>query len=90
MIVPMKGQYEQHCNAEALRRLGIPVVKKLGKDFDMVLQEWVGSSFVYYADYKNNLPTIIESVLEIAESNRYSGHYGEKNVVNISQGFNLF
>ena len=90
MIVPMKGQYEQHCNAEALRRLGIPVVKKLGKDFDKVLQEWVGSSFVYYADYKNNLPTIIESVLEMAENNKYSGHYGEKNVVNIGQGFNLF
>ncbi len=28
IVVPMKSQYEQHCNAAALRKLGVPVLKK--------------------------------------------------------------
>lgn len=29
MVVPMKNQYEQHCNAAALKKLGVPVLKKV-------------------------------------------------------------
>src|SRR5690606_38174368 len=29
LVVPMKGQYEQLCNAAALKQLGVPVMKKL-------------------------------------------------------------
>jgi uncharacterized protein (TIGR00661 family) len=69
MVVPMKGQYEQDCNAEALRRLGVPAVKKIGKSFDRILKDWVGSSFTYRATYDNNVPSIIESILEKAGRN---------------------
>ncbi len=27
MVIPMKGQYEQHINAASLKELGIPVLK---------------------------------------------------------------
>ncbi len=69
MVVPMKGQYEQHCNAEALSRLGIPTVKKIAKGFDKIIQDWVDSSYVYRASYHNNVRSIIESILEIASMN---------------------
>ncbi len=29
MVIPMKGQYEQQCNAAALKTMGVPVLKKL-------------------------------------------------------------
>ncbi len=29
MVIPMKGQYEQQCNAAALKEMGVPVLKKL-------------------------------------------------------------
>lgn len=64
LVVPMKGQYEQHCNAEALRRLGVPVAKKIDKDFNNVLENWVNSSQTYRVEYDDDLPSIIESVLE--------------------------
>ncbi len=67
LVIPMKGQYEQDCNAEALSRLGIPVIEEVGRDFDKSLREWVDSSYGYRAAYDNNLPAIIESILERAE-----------------------
>ncbi|MFZ4057695.1 MAG: glycosyltransferase family protein, partial [Ferruginibacter sp.] len=29
LVVPMKHQYEQHCNAAAIQQLGVPMIKKL-------------------------------------------------------------
>ena len=29
MVIPMKGQYEQQCNAAALKKMDVPVLKKL-------------------------------------------------------------
>ena len=64
MVIPMKRQYEQECNAEALGRLGIPVTREVGSGFGRLLGDWINSSFSYNADYKNNLPVIVERVLD--------------------------
>jgi uncharacterized protein (TIGR00661 family) len=66
MVVPMKRQYEQECNAEALKGLGIPVVDRIGRKFSDDLTEWVNSSYIYQADYHNNIPQIVERILEMA------------------------
>lgn len=39
-IIPMQGQYEQQCNAEALHQLGIPMSRKLNKKSILKLQRW--------------------------------------------------
>jgi len=65
MVVPMKRQYEQECNAEALRGLGIPVVDRIGRKFSDDLTEWVNSSYIYQAEYQNNIPQIVERILQI-------------------------
>ena len=64
MVVPMRRQYEQQCNAEALESLGIPVVRSLGDDFENRLCDWINSNFIYNADYKNNLPLIVERIFD--------------------------
>ncbi len=64
MVVPMRRQYEQQCNAEALERLGIPVIRNVGPGFEKSLEDWIDSSFVYNANYKNNLPSIVERILD--------------------------
>lgn len=64
MVVPMRRQYEQQCNAEALERLGVPVVRDLGDEFENKLCDWINSNFVYNADYKNNLPLIVERIFD--------------------------
>ena len=64
MVIPMRRQYEQQCNAEALERLGVPVVRDMGNEFEYKLCDWINSDFVYNADYKNNLPLIVERIFD--------------------------
>jgi hypothetical protein len=37
----MKSQYEQHCNAAALKRLGVPVLKKVKKKNLKKIDKWL-------------------------------------------------
>jgi uncharacterized protein (TIGR00661 family) len=41
IVVPMKNQYEQQCNAAALKKLGVPVVKKLKKKAVKRIKIWI-------------------------------------------------
>jgi uncharacterized protein (TIGR00661 family) len=41
LVVPMKSQYEQHCNAAALKKLGVPVLKKVKKKSIPKIELWL-------------------------------------------------
>lgn len=41
LVVPMKSQYEQHCNAAALKKLGVPVLKKVKKKSIKKIGQWL-------------------------------------------------
>lgn len=41
LVVPMKSQYEQHCNAAALKRLNVPVLKKVKKKSIKKIEKWI-------------------------------------------------
>ncbi|MBX2900802.1 MAG: glycosyl transferase [Cyclobacteriaceae bacterium] len=41
LVVPMKSQYEQHCNAAALKKLGVPVLKKVKKKSLKKIERWL-------------------------------------------------
>jgi len=41
MVVPMKGQYEQQCNAAALKQFGVPILKKMKKKSLKKIEEWL-------------------------------------------------
>lgn len=59
-VIPIKNQYEQYCNAEALRKLGVPVAKSLHIRIVKMLQEWVYKE----QHIEVNFPDITESILE--------------------------
>lgn len=40
-VIPIKGQYEQDCNAEALKRMGVATCKNLNQNSLKLLQDWV-------------------------------------------------
>lgn len=62
--VPMMGQWEQQCNAEALHRMGVPVVKKIGKGFVPVLKDWVQNGPVIPVDFPDQTKAIIERLFQ--------------------------
>ncbi len=64
LVIPMKGQYEQHCNAAALNEMGVAVVKSLKMKHLDKIRTWVDSETklgVYYPDITEN---IIDRLLE--------------------------
>jgi uncharacterized protein (TIGR00661 family) len=41
MCIPIKGQYEQKCNAEALKDFDVTVIDAIDKNFLNVIQQWL-------------------------------------------------
>ncbi|MBI2731424.1 MAG: glycosyl transferase [Sphingobacteriales bacterium] len=61
MVIPIAGQYEQHCNAEALKRMGIPVIKHLSKKYHVFIQNWINEE----SHIKIDFPDITESIIDL-------------------------
>ncbi len=61
MVVPMRGQYEQQCNAAALKAMGVPVIKNLRKKRHAKIADWLADAAVPIVDY----PDITEAVLKM-------------------------
>jgi uncharacterized protein (TIGR00661 family) len=43
MVIPMSGQYEQQCNAAALKKMGVPVISKLTSANVLRIDKWLAS-----------------------------------------------
>lgn len=64
LVIPMKAQYEQQCNAAALKEMGVPVVKSLKQKHLDTFRNWVATDTkvnVYYPDITED---IIDKILE--------------------------
>lgn len=64
MVIPMKWQYEQHCNAASLQEMGIPVIKSLKDKYLDVIREWVDSENRIEVDYPDETEDIIDRLLD--------------------------
>ncbi len=63
MVIPMKGQYEQQCNAAALKEMGVPVIKSLKlKQIDKIGQ-WIESETKIEVNYSDDTEEIINKIL---------------------------
>ena len=62
MVIPMKGQYEQQCNAAALSDLGVPVIKSLKSKYIKHIKNWIESDHSVQVDYPDMTETIIDKI----------------------------
>lgn len=60
--VPMLNQYEQICNAESMKDLGITVVKKVGDDFVGRIKSWINYACPVNINYPDETASIIEGI----------------------------
>ena len=65
MVIPMKGQYEQQCNAAALELMGVPVIKNLKEGQFEKIGQWLESDKKVIVDYPDQTRRIIRKILEI-------------------------
>ena len=63
MVLPMKNQYEQHCNAAALRTLGIPVLKNFKKKRIPQIEVWIQRGRPLEINYPDITEEVVEQVL---------------------------
>ncbi len=75
MCIPMKGQYEQQCNAAALQTLGVPVIKSLKKKHLDKIKAWVKDPQNIKVDYPDITNKILDMILE-----KHKGHSVSKQV----------
>ncbi|MBV9962665.1 MAG: glycosyl transferase [Parafilimonas sp.] len=64
MVIPMKNQYEQHCNAAALKEIGIPVIKSLKEKHLDKIKKWIDSDIEVPVNYPDITESIIDMILE--------------------------
>ena len=70
LVIPMKSQLEQHYNAASLKRMGVPVVKKLKKKYLDKIIEWVETDTRVTVDYKNITADAVAKAIELGKEIR--------------------
>lgn len=72
LVIPMKGQYEQQCNAAALKEMSVPVIKSLKQKHADKIKDWIKKDGVVEVNYPDTTKEIIDLLMEqypVAESN---------------------
>lgn len=82
MVIPMKNQFEQQCNAAALMDLGVPVMKSLKLKHLEKLNSWIQEDKKIIVDYPDATREIINNILEAHVEKDISEHLSQNNLHN--------
>ena len=63
LVIPMKGQYEQQCNAAALQQMGVPAIKSLKKKHLETIFNWLENDATVPVDYPDETEAIFLTIL---------------------------
>ena len=72
MVMPIKGQYEQRCNAAALEQLGVKCFYQLDDKFSKTFEDWMNNHQAIALQYEYSTGEIISLVMRKAD------HYQER------------
>jgi len=62
LVIPMHNQYEQLCNAAALEKMGIRVVKRVKHYFSDILKDWLKNTNPVQIKYQDHTAQIVQSI----------------------------
>lgn len=63
LVIPMKNQYEQLCNAQALKELDVPVLYSLKNKHIPIIETWTKTSQNICIDIPENTSHIIQTIV---------------------------
>ena len=63
LVMPMRYQYEQQCNAFALKQLGFPVIWGSNKNWLPIIKEWINNPQTYEFDFPDHTAAVIDKVI---------------------------
>ncbi len=63
LVVPMKGQYEQACNAESLKQMGVVVLPSFNKKMVMPILQWIKNDTIIDVDFPDRTQFIVDEII---------------------------
>jgi len=63
LVMPMKQQYEQQCNAAALARLGVPVIRSFKPKHLATLDQWLHQGTPVAVNYPDQTAALLDRLL---------------------------
>jgi uncharacterized protein (TIGR00661 family) len=82
MVIPMIGQFEQLCNAESLKQMGIPVLPNLDPLYYRKVKNWLNLSWNIRPVFPDVTDDIISQVLQDYEAKRIPSKRIDKPLLN--------
>lgn len=64
LCIPIRGQYEQYCNAAALERLGVEVIEAPGDDFANRIERWLSTAAPIRREYEQHISSVLQYLVE--------------------------
>jgi uncharacterized protein (TIGR00661 family) len=64
LSIPMHGQYEQQCNGEALKKIGVEVIDKIDHNFAYRLLNWLENKKTIALNYPDETGQIVAKLIE--------------------------
>lgn len=71
MCIPIKGQYEQKCNAAALKEMGVFCIDSIKPDFEKQFMLWIESYQSLITNYNNSIDQCLEHLFYKHELSTY-------------------
>ena len=68
MCLPIKGQYEQLCNAEALKNFNVPIIQTINENFSLEISNWINSNMPKRLAIAESTENIVSKVIKTALS----------------------
>src|SRR6266542_3316554 len=66
LCLPIKGQYEQLCNAEALKKFHVPVIHTINDNFNTAIQTWLNTTQMQLFKLSHSTFDIVQYVMKTA------------------------
>jgi uncharacterized protein (TIGR00661 family) len=63
LMIPMKDQYEQQCNALAASKLGVPVIYEIDDSFVAKIKSWVEADNIIKINFPDETADIIDNMV---------------------------
>jgi hypothetical protein len=73
MCLPIRGQYEQLCNAAALKKFEVPILNSIDDNFNAEVLQWIGSSNPTPLVLSHSTYDIVQHVMQTARALKFSG-----------------
>ena len=75
MAVPIRAQYEQQCNAAALRGMDVFCPDKLETDFVTTFEKWISSPALPKADYSRSMQQSVEYLFSLYQPGKQQNYF---------------